>query len=143
MTDSLTKAQRSERMSRIRGRNTKPEMVLRKLLHARGFRYRLHCVHLPGKPDLVLARYKAAVFVHGCFWHRHHGCNIATTPKSNTEFWVEKFERNVARDRRDIQALEELGWRVFVIWECGLATSKRAQLTAHRLATQIAAMEGA
>ncbi|WP_423598655.1 very short patch repair endonuclease [Roseateles sp. MS654] len=134
MVDFLTKAQRSERMSRIRGRDTKPEMVLRKLLHGQGLRYRLHGAALPGRPDLVLVRHKAVVFVHGCFWHRHHGCNIATTPKSNTEFWLRKFERNVARDQRNIRALQDLGWRVYVVWECELASAVKAQATADRLA---------
>jgi DNA mismatch endonuclease (patch repair protein) len=124
-------------MSRIRGRDTKPEIVLRKLLHARGLRYRLHRPDLPGRPDLVLARHKAVVFVHGCFWHRHQECNIATTPKSNTEFWVGKFERNVARDRRNIRALQDLGWRVYVAWECELTSAIRAQATADRLASSI------
>jgi len=137
MTDFLTKAQRSERMSRIRGRDTKPELVLRRLLHAQGFRYRLHNTSLPGKPDLVLAKYKAVVFVHGCFWHRHQGCNIATTPKSNVQFWTSKFENNVARDRRNVQALEGLGWRVFVVWECDLASGSKARTTIERLVSGI------
>lgn len=97
MADFLTKAQRSERMAQIRGKDTKPELALRRQLHAQGFRYRLHQTGLHGTPDLVFARYKAVVFVHGCFWHRHEGCNIATTPKSNTPFWKEKFQRTVAR----------------------------------------------
>jgi DNA mismatch endonuclease (patch repair protein) len=137
MTDFLTKAQRSERMSRIRGRDTKPELVLRKLLHAQGLRYRLHRADLPGKPDLVFVRHKAVVFVHGCFWHRHHGCSIATTPKSNIDFWVEKFDRNVARDRRNILALQALGWRVYVVWECELASVMKAKAAADRLALSI------
>lgn len=137
MTDFLTKAQRSERMSRIRGRDTKPEMVLRKLLHGRGLRYRLHGAALPGKPDLVLARHNVVVFVQGCFWHRHRGCSIATTPKSNTEFWLRKFERNVARDLWSTRSLEDLGWRVYVVWECELASAIKAQATADRLALSI------
>ena len=91
MVDFLTTAQRSERMSRIRGKDSQPELALRRVLHRLGLRYRLHAKELPGKPDLVFPRHKAVVFVHGCFWHRHKGCNIATTPKSNTPFWVEKF----------------------------------------------------
>lgn len=137
MTDFLTKAQRSERMSRIRGRDTKPEIVLRKLLHARGLRYRLHRADLPGKPDLVFVRYKAVVFVHGCFWHRHEGCSIATTPKSNAEFWLEKFERNTRRDRRNIQALHDLGWCVYIVWECELTSARKAEATAARIASSI------
>ena len=137
MTDILTKEQRSERMSKIRGRDTKPELVLRRLLHALGLRYRLHQRGLPGRPDLVFAKYKAVVFVHGCFWHRHPGCNIATTPKSNTPFWTSKFENNVARDRRDLEALRGLGWKVFVVWECELNSGVKARATSERLASRI------
>lgn len=137
MTDFLTTAQRSERMSKIRGRDTRPELVLRKLLHARGFRYRLHRADLPGKPDLVLKRYRAIVFVHGCFWHRHLGCSISTTPKSNTKFWMEKFERNVVRDQRNIQALKNLGWHVHVVWECELASAVKAEVAVDRLESLI------
>ena len=137
MTDFLTKAQRSERMSKIRGTDTKPELILRKLLHAYGLRYRLHQTGLPGKPDLVFARHKAVVFVHGCFWHRHSGCQIASTPKSNTDFWISKFQRNVVRDQRNIQALEAIGWRVYVAWECELTSTAKAIVTAKRVASFI------
>jgi len=109
MTDFLSPAERSDRMSRIRGKDTQPELTLRKVLHRLGLRYRLHGAGLPGKPDLVFPRYRTVVFVHGCFWHRHDGCNIATTPKSNTPFWLEKFEKNVARDARVATQLEALG----------------------------------
>lgn len=136
MVDSLTPAQRSERMSRIRGKDSKPELALRRVLHRLGLRYRLHGTDLPGKPDLVFPRHKAVVFVHGCFWHRHGGCKIATTPKSNTPFWVEKFANNIARDARVIATLEDMGWRVFVAWECELAPS-RVQATGERLASLI------
>jgi len=105
-------------MSAIRSGNTKPEMMLRKILHARGFRYRLHNRKLPGKPDLVFPRYHAVLFVHGCFWHRHEGCKYATTPASNAEFWQEKFKKNVARDQQAVEALLRDGWRVGVVWEC-------------------------
>jgi len=137
MTDFLTKAQRSERMSKIRGKDTKPEIILRKLLHADGLRYRLHQAGLPGRPDLVFARHKAVVFVHGCFWHRHHGCHIASTPKSNTDFWISKFERNVVRDQRNIQALESSGWRVYIVWECELTSTAKAMATAKRVVSFI------
>ncbi len=130
MVDTLTPAQRSERMSRIRSRDTKPEILLRKALHRLGFRYRVHGSGLPGKPDIVLAKYKTAIFVHGCFWHRHPGCKIATIPKSNTEFWIEKFSRNVARDERSTAKLDELGWRVLVAWECEVDTYSKAEATA-------------
>lgn len=133
MVDFLTPAQRSERMSRIRSKDSQPELALRRVLHRLGLRYRLHATNLPGKPDLVFPRYKAVVFVHGCFWHRHRGCKIATTPKSNTPFWVEKFDKNVARDSRVTTTLEKLGWRVFVVWECELTPTK-VQATGELLA---------
>lgn len=126
MTDFLTQAQRSERMSKIKGRNTRPEILLRKVLHGQGLRYRLHKSGLPGKPDLVFSRYKAVVFVHGCFWHRHASCKIASIPKSNTEFWMEKFKRNVERDVIVVDALEKAGWRVFIVWECELSSQSKA-----------------
>ena len=137
MVDSLTPAERSERMSRIRGKDTRPEIALRRVLHGLGLRYRLHGGGLPGKPDLVLSRFKAVVFVHGCFWHRHQGCSIATTPKSNTAFWVDKFEKNVARDERTLLALESLGWKAFVVWECEVATTAKAEATGRSLAQSL------
>lgn len=140
MVDFLTPAQRSERMSRIRGKDSRPELALRRVLHRLGLRYRLHATDLPGKPDLVFPRYKAVVFVHGCFWHRHDGCKIATTPKSNTPFWVEKFEKNKARDSRVAAALRNIGWRVFVVWECDLAPSK-VEATGGQLAVVIRNIE--
>lgn len=120
MIDVVDKETRSRMMAGITGRNTKPELRLRRLLHAAGFRYRLHAKDLPGRPDIVLPRYKAAIFVHGCFWHRHPGCRFATTPASNTEFWNTKFGANAARDASKEQALVAAGWRVAVIWECEL-----------------------
>jgi DNA mismatch endonuclease (patch repair protein) len=136
MVDFLTPAQRSERMSRIRGKDSQPELALRRVLHRLGLRYRLHAKDLPGKPDLVFPRYRAVVFVHGCFWHRHEGCNIATTPKSNTPFWVEKFGKNVMRDSRVAAQLKDLGWHVFVAWECELAPRK-VEATGELLAAAI------
>ncbi|WP_447763850.1 very short patch repair endonuclease [Sphingopyxis panaciterrae] len=133
MVDSLTPAQRSERMSRIRSSNTRPELALRKALHRLGFRYRLHGRDLPGKPDIVLPKYRAAIFVHGCFWHRHAGCKVATTPKSNTQFWIEKFDRNVRRDQIAIERLEALGWRALIAWECELDTPTKAAAKAIEL----------
>ena len=120
MTDRLSPAERSRQMSRIRGRDTVPEKHLRTALHRRGFRFRLHRRDLPGRPDLVLPRHRAVIFVHGCFWHRHSGCLHAYEPKSRTAFWFGKFEENVERDRRQIKALEQAGWRVGLVWECGL-----------------------
>lgn len=105
-------------MSRIRGRDTKPEVAVRSVLHELGFRFRLHRKDLPGRPDIVLARHRAVMFVHGCFWHRHARCRFAYSPKSNIAFWSQKFRSNVIRDRRDRRRLRKLGWRVVVIWEC-------------------------
>lgn len=139
MADFLTPAERSKRMSRIRSRDTRPEIALRKGLHALGLRFRLDNRKLPGKPDIVLPRYKSVVFVHGCFWHRHEGCKVATTPKSNTDFWVQKFDRNVARDARVTGDLEALGWRVFVVWECELDSGRKASAAALKLASAIRA----
>jgi DNA mismatch endonuclease (patch repair protein) len=118
--DTVNTATRSRMMSRIRGKDTQPELTLRKLLHASGFRFRVHGGDLPGRPDVVLPRRRAAVFVHGCFWHRHEGCKFATTPRSNSEFWNAKFLRTKSRDRDAIESLVRLGWRVAVIWECAL-----------------------
>lgn len=124
-------------MSRIRSSNTSPEVALRRALHALGFRFRLHRKDLPGKPDIVLPRYRTAIFVHGCFWHRHDSCKIATTPKSNTEFWQAKFDRNVVRDAKSRESLEAQGWKVLVVWECELGSERRADETALRISEGI------
>lgn len=116
--DTVTPEQRSDNMSRIRSKDTKPEIVVRHHLHALGFRYSLHSPKLPGHPDIVLPRWHTVIFIHGCFWHRHEGCRKASTPKSNVEFWTAKFERNVARDKKEHAALEAAGWHVIVLWEC-------------------------
>lgn len=107
-------------MSRIRSGNTKPEKQVRSLLHWAGYRFRIHVRKLPGAPDIVLPKYKAAIFVHGCFWHRHDGCRYAYNPKSRTEFWREKFKATVERDRKKSEELRAAGWRVIVVWECEL-----------------------
>lgn len=120
MADTLTREERSRRMSLIRSSDTSPELAIRKALHRLGLRYRLHGKDLPGKPDLVFPRHRVVLFVHGCFWHRHEGCKVATTPKSNTAFWKAKFERNVERDFQARARLEEMGWRVLIAWECDL-----------------------
>lgn len=140
MVDTLTPAQRSERMSRIRSRDTKPEIALRKALHRLGFRFRVHRTGLPGKPDMVLAKYRTVIFVHGCFWHRHPGCKVATTPKSNTEFWTDKFSRNVTRDMRVTKQLEDEGWRVITVWECEVDNSTKAAYMAIEIATKLRAI---
>lgn len=115
-----TTPQRSQMMASIRGKNTRPELTLRLALFAEGFRYRLHVHSIAGSPDLVFPRYRAVLFVHGCFWHRHEGCRYATTPKSNAEFWRLKFEGNVSRDSRTVALLRAAGWRVGIVWECAL-----------------------
>ena len=123
MSDILTASQRHRCMSRIRGKNTKPEILVRKGLHARGFRFRLHNKKLPGCPDIVLPKYGVAIMVNGCFWHGHKGCRYATKPKSNVEFWETKIARNKHRDEVTAAHLEALGWTVITIWECELRTS--------------------
>ncbi|MCA3108204.1 MAG: DNA mismatch endonuclease Vsr [Rhodocyclaceae bacterium] len=123
--DVVDAATRSRMMAGIRGKDTAPELAVRKGLHAAGFRFRLHRRDLPGRPDIVLPRYRAVVFVHGCFWHRHAGCRYATTPSSNAMRWTRKFSENVARDRAAIAALESAGWRVAVTWECGLRAANQ------------------
>jgi DNA mismatch endonuclease (patch repair protein) len=120
-------------MSRIRGRDTAPELRLRKILHREGFRYRTHVGTLPGRPDLVLPKHRAVIFVHGCFWHRHHGCRFATIPASNTQFWAQKFEGTLARDSVVVGKLREAGWRVAIVWECGLEAD--ADAIAKRIGT--------
>lgn len=105
-------------MGRIKGKNTRPEKAVRRLAHAMGYRFRLHHRDLPGKPDLVFPSRNTVLFVHGCFWHRHEGCKCCYTPKSNIEFWSGKFNDNVARDRRVLGELQDLGWKVAVVWEC-------------------------
>lgn len=118
MVDVVDPSVRSRMMSAIRGRDTHPELIVRTYLHRCGLRFRLHSGHLPGRPDLVLPRHKAVVFVHGCFWHRHAGCALATTPATRPEFWQQKFRSNVERDRLKEGQLRESGWRVFIIWGC-------------------------
>lgn len=120
MVDVVDPIKRSSMMAGIRGRDTKPEMILRRALHALGFRYRLHARKLPGKPDLVFPKFGAVVFVNGCFWHRHEGCHFASNPATRPDFWKRKFDENVARDRRNVLALTESGWRVAIVWECAL-----------------------
>jgi DNA mismatch endonuclease (patch repair protein) len=132
--DRLTPERRSWNMSRIKGRDTGLELVVRSALHRLGFRFRLHGRKLPGRPDVVLPRHRAVLFVHGCFWHRHRGCRFAYQPKSNISFWTNKFEETVARDSRNSKELRRLGWRVIVVWEC--QTADREALSA-RLAAAL------
>lgn len=131
--DIIAREQRSALMSRIHGKDTKPELTIRRLVHGLGYRFRLHRRDLPGTPDLVFPRFKKVIFVHGCFWHRHSRCRLAYTPKSNTDFWRLKFSKNVARDQRVLRQLRRLGWDPLVIWECELADATKL---AARLLTQ-------
>lgn len=121
MTDVFSEEQRSYVMSRVSSKNTKPELMVRSFLHRSGFRFRVHGRKLPGNPDLVLAKYRTAIFVHGCFWHRHEGCRRATMPASRVEFWRDKFAKNVQRDRKNLALLQDTGWRTIVVWECEIA----------------------
>lgn len=122
--DVHDKKTRSYNMSQIKGKNTKPEELVRKYLFSQGFRYRKNDKRLPGTPDIVLPKYKTAIFVNGCFWHGHEGCKYFVWPKSNEEFWKNKINTNIARDKKKTQALEELGWKVIVVWECELKCEK-------------------
>lgn len=120
MTDIVDPATRSRMMSGIRGKNTHPELTLRASLHAEGFRFRLHDKRLPGRPDIVLPKWKVAIQVHGCFWHRHEGCRFATIPSTRKEFWQSKFAENIVRDQRNLELLQNAGWRTAIVWECWL-----------------------
>ena len=118
MTDHLTKEKRSWNMSRIRSKNTKPEMIVRSFLFSKGFRYRLHNRKLPGKPDISNASKKIAVFVNGCFWHRHKNCKRSSIPKSNKKYWLNKLDNNIKRQEYSLNLLDKMGWNTFIIWEC-------------------------
>lgn len=125
MTDTVSKKRRSEIMSNVKGMHTKPEMIVREFLHSKGFRYRIHDKQLPGKPDIKLTKYKTVIFVNGCFWHGHDNCRIYVMPKTNVDFWNNKIEKNINRDKIIINNLKELGWNVIVLWECSLKKTKR------------------
>lgn len=120
MSDVHDKQTRSYNMSQIKGKNTKPEMLVRKFLHANGFRYRLHDKKLPGKPDIVLPKYKTVIFVHGCFWHGHANCRYFVVPKTRTRWWMNKINRNKANDTKAMKALKKNGWKIITVWECRL-----------------------
>ena len=137
MVDTLSRAERSERMSRIKSKDTAAELRLRSLLHRAGFRFRLHDRRLPGTPDIVLPKYQCVVECRGCFFHRHAGCKVASTPKSNRAFWLDKFRKNVARDRRTTRALRRLGWKVMVVWECQLTQEASRQRVLQRIGPKI------
>lgn len=131
--DTLSSARRSWNMSRIKGSHTGPECIVRSLLHRMGYRFSLHRKDLPGRPDIVLAKYKTVVFVHGCFWHRHKGCKDATLPKTRTNFWQTKLEGNATRDKVKQRALRRIGWRVIVVWECETESSAKLNPRLNRL----------
>jgi DNA mismatch endonuclease (patch repair protein) len=125
--DNVEPETRGRMMRAVRGKNTKPELAVRAMAHAMGFRFRLHRPDLPGTPDIVFPSLQSVILVHGCFWHRHRGCPATTTPKANFDFWSAKFMRNVERDRACIKALRKQGWRVLVVWECQARDSVRLQ----------------
>ena len=137
MADTISKAERSALMARIRGKDTKPEVFVRSALHRAGFRFRLYARGLPGRPDIVLPRHGVVIFVHGCFWHRH-GCALASEPATRRRFWQAKFEANMARDRRNARALRKLGWRVLTVWECALRTKTGRERAIATLVRRIA-----
>jgi len=125
MPDKLSRECRSTNMRAIRGKDTAPEMVVRRMVHGMGYRYRLHGRDLPGSPDLVFRSRRKAIFVHGCFWHQHKGCPRASEPKSNIEFWRAKLDRNAARDAEQLKSLRKIGWRALVVWQCELKNDRR------------------
>lgn len=124
MADVHTPQQRRFNMQQVRSKNTKPEMLVRKFLHAQGFRYKLHDKKLPGKPDLVLPKYKTVIFIHGCFWHGHANCKYFTIPKTRTQWWTDKIITNKANDEKAIKALKKKGWKIITVWECKLKPAK-------------------
>jgi DNA mismatch endonuclease (patch repair protein) len=130
--DSLSPAERSEIMARVRSKDTRPELIVRKLVFALGYRYRLHGKNLPGRPDMVFKNRRKVIFVHGCFWHRHARCALARLPKSRLDFWLPKLEGNKLRDRRNLRALAKEGWKVLTIWECQLADAARLERVIRR-----------
>jgi DNA mismatch endonuclease (patch repair protein) len=122
--DKLSKERRSWNMSRIKSKNTNPEKIVRSFLHNMGFRFRIHRKDLPGKPDIVLPKYKTIIEVRGCYWHRHKGCREASNPKSNISYWQDKFNRNIKRDKQNKKLLNEKGWTVIIVWECQTENTK-------------------
>lgn len=133
MTDTMSPEQRSRCMAAIKGKNTKPEMMVRRYLHALGLRYSLHSRRLPGRPDIVMRRLKTVIFVNGCFWHGHEGCPSFKPPRSRQEYWTEKIGRNRERDKENIARLQAMGWRVIVVWECELRGAERRLSTLYAL----------
>ncbi len=136
MADVHTKEQRSYNMSRIRNKDTKPEMVVRKFLFSKGFRYRLHAKNLPGKPDIVLPKYKTVVFINGCFWHGHEACKFYVVPKTRTDWWLSKINNNKEKDQKVIQVFKAKGWQIITVWECQLKKEAK-EITLNNLAEMI------
>ncbi|MEA3429115.1 MAG: DNA mismatch endonuclease Vsr [Thermodesulfobacteriota bacterium] len=135
--DIISEEKRSWNMSRIRGKDTKPEITVRSMLHRMGYRFRLHRKDLPGKPDIVLPKYNTVIFVHGCFWHRHKGCKYAYTPKSRAKFWKDKFAGTVKRDKLHLKQLKENGWEVFIVWECETKDMNRLKNIINKISQKI------
>lgn len=133
MADVMTPEQRSRCMAAVKGKDTKPEMIVRKYLFSRGMRFRVQVRKLPGTPDIVLPKYKTVIFVNGCFWHGHEDCKYFRLPKSNVEFWKEKIERNIERDKESMQALFDLGWKVVRVWECELRNKANREETLNKI----------
>jgi DNA mismatch endonuclease (patch repair protein) len=130
ISDVFSPEKRSEVMSKIRSKNTKIELIVRKWLHYFGYRYRIHDKRLPGSHDIVLPKYKTAIFIHGCFWHLHNGCKIAKLPKTRVDYWMEKLNRNAERDKSKVKSLEEMGWNVIIVWECEIRHKPEDRLIA-------------
>lgn len=135
--DIFSEEQRSYVMSRVASKNTKPELLVRSYLHRCGFRFRIHARRLPGNPDIVLPKHRTVIFVHGCFWHRHQDCTRATIPASRVDFWRDKFEKNIARDQKNQALLRGKDWRVFLVWECEIATLAKSEQRLALLVRQI------
>ena len=135
--DLSSKEHRSWNMSRIRSKDTAPELIVRQALHSMGYRFRLHNKNLPGCPDITMSRLKALVLVHGCFWHRHKNCSRCTIPTANQEFWLEKFQRTIKRDKKNLYSLRKLGWKVLVVWECQTKDKKKLENKLHKFMSSI------
>lgn len=142
MADVMTPKQRSRCMAAVKGKDTKPEMIVRKYLFSRGMRFRVQVRKLPGNPDIVLPKYKTVILVNGCFWHGHEDCKYFRLPKSNVEFWKEKIERNIERDKESMQALFDLGWKVVRVWECELRNKANREETLNKIYTSITSPNG-
>ena len=137
--DRVSREKRSDIMSRVRGKNTKPEEIVRKYLFSKGFRYRKNDTRYPGKPDIVLPKYHTMIFVNGCFWHQHFGCKAAALPEANHQYWEEKLTRNAERDKHEIQQLTDMGWRVIIVWECEISNKQKRDVRLSALADEIKA----